>query len=548
MTFLPVVERELRVAARRSRTYWSRSGAVFVALAGAVWVWWIFNRHAPPQAQSQSLFQTVSLLTFAYALLAGVSATADALSQEKRDGTLGLLFLTDLKGYDVILGKLAATSLDSIYRLVAVLPVLAIPILMGGVTFGEFGRMALVLLNTLLLSLAVGLHVSALSTDPMRSALATFAWIVVLTAGPPLLGLMQQMTTSARTFDLDYLFPSPAGAWAFVSDGQYRTYPEKFRNIMVAVHGMSWLFILSACHIVRHAWQDRPASARPSRWRWRDRFRLWSQGTAAARRSWRTRALDVNPFYWLTSRNPVRPFVPWLVIGLVAAIWLAFFLKFPGEMREPVMLFLVVVSLHTLLKFWMASESCARLVEDRRTGALELLLATPLSVDEIVRGQLLGLRRQFLGVTLAVLVVDAGFWLWSLDRFRFSTDFLEWTLFWGGTAALFVVDLHTLAWLGMWHALTCRTANRAAQRSVFLILYLPMLIFLGFVTLFLLPGVMRGGAAAWMFTWFGIGAVVDGVLYQKARANLHERFREIATQRFAGGSESSPPPAPQALP
>lgn len=544
MTFLPVVERELRVAARRSRTYWSRAGAVLVALVGAVWVWWIFHRHAPPQTQSQSLFYTVSLLAFAYALLAGVSATADALSQEKRDGTLGLLFLTDLKGYDVILGKLAATSLDSIYRLVAVLPVLAIPLLMGGVTFGEFGRMALVLLNTLLFSLAAGLHVSALSTHPMRSALATFAWIAVLTAGPPLVGVVRQATASAPTFNPNYLFPSPAGAWALVSDGQYRTSAKIFHTIMMAVHAISWLFILFACHQVRHAWQDRPASVRSGRWR--DRLRLWSQGTAAARRSWRGRALAVNPFYWLTSRNRLQPLVPWLVIGGLAVIWLAFFLKFPGAMREPIMLFLVVMGLHTLLKYWVAAESCARFAEDRRTGALELLLATPLSVEEIVRGQFLGLRRQFLGVTLAVLVVDAGFWLWSLDRFRFSTDFLEWTLFWGGTAALFVADLYTLAWLGMWHALTLRTANRAAQRSAFLVIYLPVLIFLGFVTLFLLPGVM-GAAAAWMFTWFGIGAVVDGVLYQKARSNLRERFREIATQRFAAGSELSPPPALKAL-
>jgi hypothetical protein len=59
--------------------------------------------------------------------------TADCISSEKREGTLGLLFLTDLKGYSVILGKMLATSLNSFYALTAIFPVLAIPLLLGGI-------------------------------------------------------------------------------------------------------------------------------------------------------------------------------------------------------------------------------------------------------------------------------------------------------------------------------------------------------------------------------------------------------------------------------
>ena len=51
-----------------------------------------------------------------YCLLSGVWFTADCLSEEKREGTLGLLFLTDLKGYDVVLGKLVATSAERLLR------------------------------------------------------------------------------------------------------------------------------------------------------------------------------------------------------------------------------------------------------------------------------------------------------------------------------------------------------------------------------------------------------------------------------------------------
>src|SRR5215831_14673530 len=143
MTLLPIVTRELRVAARRSGTYWQRAGAaVGVILVGA-WLYLVMESQSPKQL-STYLFGALTAGALFYALVSGLRATADCLSVEKREGTLGLLFLTDLKGYDVILGKLAATSLNAFYSVVAVVPVLAIPLLMGGLTPGEFGRMALV--------------------------------------------------------------------------------------------------------------------------------------------------------------------------------------------------------------------------------------------------------------------------------------------------------------------------------------------------------------------------------------------------------------------
>src|SRR5947209_14959169 len=121
-------------------------------------------RHAPPHEVALILFRILTGASVLYCLLSGVRSTADCLSEEKREGTLGLLFLTDLKGYDVVGGKLVATSLNAFYGLIAIFPVLAIPLLMGGVTNGEFWRMALVLANTFLLSLAVGMFMSSICT------------------------------------------------------------------------------------------------------------------------------------------------------------------------------------------------------------------------------------------------------------------------------------------------------------------------------------------------------------------------------------------------
>src|SRR5262249_11952150 len=130
MTFLPIVDRELRVASRRRSTYWIRAGAATGVMVLGTWSFLMMRQESPRQI-AMTLFGILTGSAVLYSLLSGVRSTADCLSQEKRDGTLGLLFLTDLKGYDVVMGKLAATSLNVLYSVLAVVPMLAIPLLMG---------------------------------------------------------------------------------------------------------------------------------------------------------------------------------------------------------------------------------------------------------------------------------------------------------------------------------------------------------------------------------------------------------------------------------
>ena len=49
-----------------------------------------------------AMFKTLAWLGFAFCLFAGLRNTVDCLSSEKREGTLGLLFLTELTGVDVV--------------------------------------------------------------------------------------------------------------------------------------------------------------------------------------------------------------------------------------------------------------------------------------------------------------------------------------------------------------------------------------------------------------------------------------------------------------
>src|SRR6266498_5222362 len=107
MTFLPILARELRVASRRRVTYWIRTGAALAVMIIGTWLF-LMMQSETTQTIAKVLFGVLTSCATLSAYLSGLRDTADCLSGEKREGTLGLLFLTDLRGYDIVIGKMAA--------------------------------------------------------------------------------------------------------------------------------------------------------------------------------------------------------------------------------------------------------------------------------------------------------------------------------------------------------------------------------------------------------------------------------------------------------
>src|SRR3954469_4241332 len=151
MTLLPIVQRELRVAARKRSTFWLRVIAAVVALIlGTGWLLMFAamgGGRQPMFSAGKILFGILTWMGLVCVLFTGLFFTSDCISEEKRDGTLGLLFLTDLRGYDVIAGKLFANSVRGFFALLAVFPVLGLTLLMGGVTLEQFTLTCVALTN-----------------------------------------------------------------------------------------------------------------------------------------------------------------------------------------------------------------------------------------------------------------------------------------------------------------------------------------------------------------------------------------------------------------
>jgi hypothetical protein len=557
MTFLPIVARELRIASRRRTTYWMRSGAALVVMFIGAW-FFLVAQHQPPNQIAMGVFSILTGGAVLYCLFSGVRSTADCLSQEKREGTLGLLFLTDLKGYDVVFGKLVATSLHGFYGVLAVVPMLALPLLLGGVAPAEFGRMALVALNTLFFSLAAGIFVSALSRSARSAMTMTLLLILLFAAVLPALGAWLGFVVRAKSVPVAFLLPSPGFAYFTAFDSAFIRIGPAFWWSLGLIHGLGWLFLVLASLIAPHSWKERPPGAQ--RLRWNDRLRSWSYGDPAERTAFRRLLLNKNAYFWLAARARLKPAAVWAVLALLGCGWAWGLAKYHRDWLSEFMYFATGLVLNLLMKIWFASETGRQLAADRTQGALELLLSTPLTVREILRGQLLALKRQFLGPMVVVLTAFFIFMLASASEVSAADDRAAWLLFWAALITLLVADMAGLYWVGMWQGLTARNPNRATGAALARIMVLPCIAFALLSMLVSLLSINREvdlGPKFFLGMWVGLSLAADVGFGTYARHKLLTEFRLAAAQRYApglgfwkrllGGGSARPAPAPPVI-
>jgi len=196
----------------------------------------------------------------------------------------------------------------------------------------------------------------------------------------------------------------------------------------------------------------------------------------------RARLLDVNPVLWLLDDSRRMRWVAWLLalggIGVLVVV---------GHKAGFAFLFFGRYALspfYFLLKMLVAIQACRFFSETRRTGALELLCCTPLTMREVIRGQWMLLRRVFLWPLGALLLAHlTGLGLVYLKgpgiSFPGATT--------PGILNLFTIfqvfvpipnniaDFFALGWFGMWLALSTQKPNMAAGLTILCVMILPMI-------------------------------------------------------------------------
>ncbi|HWF18509.1 MAG TPA: hypothetical protein VG754_04550 [Verrucomicrobiae bacterium] len=540
MTFLPIVERELRVAARRHLTYWTRVGSAgtLLIIFGLMFSVAMISR-GMGWSFGQVIFSVLKWVAFALTALSGIFIPSDSLSEEKREGTLGLLFLTDLRGYDVVLGKLISLSLQSFYGLLAAFPILALPLMMGGVTGTEFTRTILVMCNTLFLSLAIGLFVSSMSREVLKAMNAAGALTLLFLIGLPW-GDMALAHWDSTKWKCILSMASPG--YLFTAASALR--PADYWECLLVQNWIAWSLLAAACVIVPRAWQEKSnektggLAALAKRWRF---------GGTKARLAFRRKFIGRAPILWLALRDRwLARFALLVTLLVLCGLGYNMYINWANNPLQSITDFSVLFNFGVAL--WLASQACRLYVEAVRSGAMELILVSPMPPEQIVRSQWKALVRTFLVPVLLLLALRITSDIETIIQLKKSYASMKmaaksagaWTNYdWItrqtiqmiGNLLNFLLWMAALAWFGMWMGLKNRKVPIAILMSILFVCLIPW-----FFELFVMGWTMALLAHMKLPFWLGM---VPSIVFEAAkniffilwsRKRLMTRFRETVVR------------------
>jgi ABC-type transport system involved in multi-copper enzyme maturation permease subunit len=407
--FLSIAVRELRVAARKPSAARLRLITSFVALLVAAFGLWFVTFFGSRPISGEQLFFTLSRLTFFCACLAGPALTADCVNEERNNGTLGLLFLTNLPAISVSLGKLTGYGLLALYSIVSIVPVMALPALLGGADAGSLAKTALILFVTLFLSLTMGMFASTLCRKPWAAAAVTLAILVFFVVEIPLVAILLRLNRRIDPSWLELLSPTYSLSMA---NPTAALLPSNHLWRALGVQILIGLFFFSVTNFfLPRVWKEGKSSGTTRRFA--TAWRAFKYGSGESSRKLRTRLLEINPILWLSARERFGSmgFAMILLAAALAISWIGQHVRVgpvPNKFLSPMIAWIGGITvLYVAFCFRLAAAASERFAVDRKSGALALILGTPLKIQEIIRGHWLGLIRRFWGSAILLLSLHA---------------------------------------------------------------------------------------------------------------------------------------------
>ena len=535
MDRFPVAIRELMLASRRAAIYWSRclSGLVAILICTAM-LFAGFGGLLSPYAAGRGLFGLLCFVGWLLALAGGVICTADSLSREKREGTLGLLFLTDLNSFEVVGGKLVAQSWSVLYCIMAALPIPGLAFFIGGVDCVEYLGAAVACVNTLFFAANLGLLMSAISNNTWRSLAGAFAAVAILCFILPGIGWETMTANKALNIDFNYLWPGPTGAFLAVLFPALTVDRMSVYVLSLAMtHFYGWLFFFLAGFILDRNWRekgglDKQDALAIGKGRKHENSQSFSRRFMLDDHWW-----EVNPVFRmgvLISRD--SRLIKGVLLG-ICLCWLTGMVLFSRNWVRTEVVLVVGFLIHCFIKTAMAVDASKAFSEDRRSGLLELVLTTPMNSGEIVRGKILALKRQYLMPIALVVFIDIILFISGIP-YTGRADLWMLLLVGGCGIGFLVADLYVMAWAGLWFGLKTNNTWRAVRQTVLFVLILPWCIWL--MCMALLGGLSNGsfGSDAGLLG-FGVAIVMFATNYVGmvgwASNHLNDDFR-MAVERL----------------
>jgi ABC-type Na+ efflux pump permease subunit len=487
---LSVAQRELRLAAHSVRFYRARAGMAAAGLVGIITACLgleELERHST-LLLGQALFTLAAWIVFVMAA-AGFGATADSVSSEKRAGTLGLLFLTHLKGPDIILGKLIAQISRFLVLIVVLFPLLAAPTIVGGITGAQLFRLFISIANMLLFSAAAGMLASTLCVREQVAKSKALQIVLFFAAVLPLLAAVLRRfgCDSSVCLAIDLLSPVYAQRVALGSVIGPQT--SWFYISAAVVLLISCGLLAAASWFAPRCWQEGRKKAL-----WTRIAEKFSNCTTIKTRSSEGRVLlDRDPFFWLVVRDPYLRRTLWvsmvfaIALTILADPFLSIYWSRGGFalLVSGVLLFF----LFAVAKIAIGRVAVSQIAGAKENGILEAILASHVRIEQIVAAQFRGLI-QLLGRPLVALAVLAGATLfYSLstidliaDTFTSPPEINEYRF---RALVILVIavtflffDAITMTWAGLFCAFKFSRLAKAHSWTGFLALAVPNVLYL----------------------------------------------------------------------
>ncbi len=420
MNALPVIVRELRTEARHPLNYWLRVLGAGVMLVIAIFV--VVNLDGNIGGKGGVMFGVLQPTLFSLTWLLVPIMTCDCISRERREGTLGLLFLTPLRPVDVGIAKALSGILRAFTLILAMLPVIAIPLLLGGVSGPDLLRAALMDIMALIGAIAAGLLASSRCREFSRAALLSllFAALALLILGNIQIAYFLHQWFAGNLGPLPneplpgwvYFVMVTLGPWVICSnvDEVWREAPMVTNPLVLWIcvgQVISALLLLlgTLALLNRNLRRLSVETGLTQRqvW-WRTTFctpRLFKRTFKRVNRG----LLNRNPIGWLQRRTWTARVATWGWLGAVVVVE-AFLVTFNSNVGAASWNDLMEAQpyIAAFLGVGIAFSAADSFRKERETGALELLLVTPLTVRQVIAGRLFGLWGQYLPAFLLLLV------------------------------------------------------------------------------------------------------------------------------------------------
>ncbi|MEO1128310.1 MAG: ABC transporter permease subunit [Planctomycetota bacterium] len=411
LLFGPIFLKETLSSGRRGMTYWLRGGyAALLCLVISLALLAATNDQPYGSSGVERLgtiapiiTRVVGIVQFIVLTHIGILLTASALSEEKLNRTIGSLFTTPMSSMEIVFGKLSSRIVQLILLGLVPLPILLALRVFGGIQAEAIFAFTTLSLSSAVLAASIGLVMSAWVSKAwsavtmgmlITAAIYGLPWLLwgsLAQKLQPVLNwtliaeVLAHLSAPAALFAtfLDWQIPSRIGVplWATAS----------ITNVLMAIGFTSFASVM----------MRRMASERSARRGGRSRKKKRAGGTAAERQQSRT--VGERPVFWRQLRQPLmeRRAVTWVMYIGAALLLVWAYVEWGFDERALHMLIIVPATILTLLSAALISTSI--IPTERQARTWDVLMTTPLSAGEIIRGYWLASVLRLLPFPLIIL-------------------------------------------------------------------------------------------------------------------------------------------------